>query len=136
MFETFFEMLNDGGSVQFTIKRKGGQLSVLIQPTGQGGQGGDVPVSVESLRAALATPLYVEATAKELDQGFPDCLAEFASAYVGKQSALQAAISRIKEGGKEAMSLLPDGSVQETGMSQQTDGSLAAAKGKSLFEGG
>lgn len=103
LFETFFRMLNSDERIQFTIARKGDQLSVLVQPVLQRGIGEEQTLDpTQHLRAALAMPLYVVTQPELLDRDFPHSLAEFAGMREHMQGNLKDAVMRIKEAGKQA----------------------------------
>ena len=103
MFKTFAQMLNPDEKLQFTVTRKGDQLAVLLQPVFNGAGSDKESVEIQNLRAALAMPLYVVTSPEELDRDFPKSLAEFAGKQQHGQSSLDAAMGRIKEAGKQAI---------------------------------
>jgi len=102
IFETFHDMLKNDERIQFTITRKGDQLAVLVQPMLQGAADEKVSEAIQSLRAALAMPLYVVTHPQSLDADFPRSLADFAYVREGGHNDLKDAMSRIKEAGKQA----------------------------------
>lgn len=102
MFEIFLQMLASDERIQFTVARKGKGLSVLIQPELKMGIEPNADDQINQLRGALAMPLYIETTAEELDANFPLGLAEYAQVRKGAYSEFCDAISRIKEGVKQA----------------------------------
>jgi PRTRC genetic system protein E len=102
MFKTFLQMLNNDEKIQFTVTRKGSQLNVLVQPILHGSIDDKASESVQSLRAALAMPLYVTTTPEALDANFPQSLANFAGMRGSLHDDLSAAMGRIKEAGKQA----------------------------------
>jgi PRTRC genetic system protein E len=102
IFETFHDMLKNDERIQFTITRKGDQLAVLVQPMLQGAADEKVSEAIQSLRAALAMPLYVVTHPQSLDADFPRSLADFAYVREGGHNDLKDALSRIKEAGKQA----------------------------------
>ncbi|MVF24542.1 hypothetical protein EVC37_23505 [Methylocaldum sp. BRCS4] len=102
IFETFAQMLRHDERIQFTVARKGDQLSVLVQPVLQGVADDKTPEHVQSLRAVLSMPLYVVTSAALLDRDFPRSLAEFAGVREAAHGDLKNALGRIKEAGKQA----------------------------------
>jgi len=102
MFEIFAQMLQNDESIQFTIARKGDQLSVLVQPVFRGGIDDKATEAAQNLRAVLAMPLYVTTTPDALDRDFPRSLVEFAGMRKQVHSDLTVAVDRIKEAGKQA----------------------------------
>jgi PRTRC genetic system protein E len=102
IFETFHDMLKNDERIQFTVTRKGDQIVVLVQPVLQGSADDKAPESIQTLRAALAMPLYVVTNPQALDADFPRSLADFADVREGGHNDLKDAMSRIKEAGKQA----------------------------------
>jgi len=102
IFETFHNMLKNDERIQFTVTRKGDQLAVLVQPVLQGAVDEKASEAIQSLRAALAIPLYVVTNPKALDADFPRSLADFADVREGGHNDLKDAMNRIKEAGKQA----------------------------------
>lgn len=102
IFETFAQMLRHDERIQFTVARKGDQLSVLVQPVLQGVADDKAPEHVQSLRAVLSMPLYVVTSAESLDRDFPRSLAEFAGLRESTHGDLKDALGRIREAGKHA----------------------------------
>lgn len=102
IFETFHDMLKNDERIQFTVTRKGDQLAVLVQPVLQGASDEKASEAIQSLRAALAMPLYVVTNPQALDADFPRSLADFADVREGGHNDLKDAMSRIKEAGKQA----------------------------------
>lgn len=116
LFETFFRMLNSDERIQFTIARKGDQLSVLVQPILQGAIDKQASEAIQNLRAALAMPLYVVTSPDVLDRDFPHSLAEFAGMREHMQGNLKDAVMRIKEAGKQACTAdkaIPDSEINK-----------------------
>jgi PRTRC genetic system protein E len=122
IFKTFHDMLKNDERIQFTVTRKGDQLAVLVQPVLQGAADEKASEAIQSLRAALAMPLYVVTSPKALDADFPRSLADFADVREGGHDDLKDAMSRIKEAGKQAKA--------DAAKSKQTDKPTE----KSLFE--
>lgn len=102
IFETFQNMLKNDERIQFTVTRKGDQLAVLVQPVLQGGLDEKASEAIQSLRAALAMPLYVVTNPQALDADFPRSLADFADVREDGHNDLKDVMSRIKEAGKQA----------------------------------
>ena len=102
IFETFHNMLKNDERIQFTVTRKGDQLAVLVQPVLQGAADGKASEAIQSLRAALAMPLYVVTNPQTLDTDFPRSLADFTDVREGGHNDLKDAMGRIKEAGKQA----------------------------------
>lgn len=102
IFETIHDMLKNDERIQFTVTRKGDQLAVLVQPVLQGAADEKASEAIQSLRAALAMPLYVVTNPQALDADFPRSLADFADVREGGHNDLKDAMSRIKEAGKQA----------------------------------
>lgn len=102
IFKTFHNMLKNDERIQFTVTRKGDQLAVLVQPVLQGSADEKASDAIQSLRAALAMPLYVVTNPQALDADFPRSLADFADVREGGHNYLKDAMSRIKEAGKQA----------------------------------
>jgi PRTRC genetic system protein E len=101
-FETFFQMLLNDERIQFTVARKGDQLSVLVQPVLRGAVDDNAPEHIQTLRAALSMPLYVETSPTVLDRDFPRSLAEFAGTRETIRNDLRDALDRLNEAGKQA----------------------------------
>ncbi|MDP2204523.1 MAG: PRTRC system protein E [Methylicorpusculum sp.] len=102
IFETFQNMLKNDERIQFTVTRKGEQLAVLVQPVLQGGLDEKASEAIQSLRAALAMPLYVVTNPQALDADFPRSLADYAEMREDGHNDLKDVMSRIKEAGKQA----------------------------------
>jgi PRTRC genetic system protein E len=102
IFETFQNMLKNDERIQFTVTRKGDQLAVLVQPVLQGGLDEKASEAIQSLRAALAMPLYVVTNPQALDADFPRSLADYAEMREDGHNDLKDVLSRIKEAGKQA----------------------------------
>ncbi|MBS3965549.1 MAG: PRTRC system protein E [Methylomonas sp.] len=102
IFETFHNMLKNDERIQFTVTRKGDQMAILVQPVLQGAVDEKASEAIQSLRAALAMPLYVVTNPQALDADFPRSLADFADVREGGHDDLKDAMSRIKEAGKQA----------------------------------
>ncbi|MCD2453584.1 PRTRC system protein E [Methylicorpusculum oleiharenae] len=102
IFETFHNMLKNDERIQFTVTRKGDQLAVLVQPVLQGGLDEKASEAIQSLRAALAMPMYVVTNPQALDTDFPRSLADFADVREDGHNDLKDVMSRIKEAGKQA----------------------------------
>ncbi|MDZ4152892.1 hypothetical protein [Methylicorpusculum sp.] len=102
IFETFQNMLKNDERIQFTVTPKGEQLAVLVQPVLQGGLDEKASEAIQSLRAALAMPLYVVTNPQALDADFPRSLADYAEMREDGHNDLKDVMSRIKEAGKQA----------------------------------
>lgn len=102
IFETFHDMLKNDERIQFTVTRKGDQIAVLVQPVLQGAVDDKASEAIQSLRAALAMPLYVVTNPQALDADFPRSLADFADVREDGHNDLKDVMSRIKEAGNQA----------------------------------
>ena len=105
IFQTFLEMLKHDERIQFTVTRKGDQLSVLVQPVIQGAADDKASEATQVIRAALSMPLYVTTSPKVLDADFPRSLADYAGIRSEQHIDLIEAMKRIKEVGKQAKTI-------------------------------
>lgn len=106
MFDIFEKMMQSGEKIIFTIEKKNDKLAVLVQSQ-LNGKSDDLTSELGSLRAAISMPLYVVASADELNNEFPEGLAEFASARESSKSALETALARHKKSSESAVRKLP-----------------------------
>ncbi|OAI25175.1 MULTISPECIES: PRTRC system protein E [Methylomonas] len=136
MFQTFQQLLGDNEKIQFSVSRTSdGQLAVLIQPVFNGAGANPDDSAIADLRASLSTPLHIIATANELDAGFPRCLTQYVQGIAAGKGALDNALERIKEGGKQvkaAADRLADASVSDSDAeSAASDSKRSSAKSDS-----
>ena len=103
LFESLSKMMGTGEHVVFTVYKDGGdRLCVNVQP--MLAQGQDNPSeAVQQMRAGLAMPLIVRASAQELDgPGFMAALEGYTNSRLPVADGLASALVRVKDGLKEA----------------------------------
>lgn len=128
MFNIFEEMMLPGEKIVFTIERKNDKLAVLVQSQ-LNGKADDLTGDLGSLRAAISMPLYVVASADELDKEFPEGLAEFASAREFSKSALEKALARHKKSSESAVRKLPE-EISSSSMATSSKENQTSKRGK------
>jgi len=101
-FQQFSNLLKGAEEIRFCI-RKGddGRLAVLVEPLLKGSPGGEDEATGQ-LRAALAFPLRIAATAGELDARFLQSLMAYGQAREPAADAFAAALGSAKEALKPA----------------------------------
>ena len=103
LFEFFSKLMNNGERVVFTISKDGGdRLCVSVQPVLA--QGPENPSeAIQQMRAGLAMPLIVRASAQELDgPGFMTALEEYTNSRLPVADGLASALARVRDGLKGA----------------------------------
>ena len=103
LFEFFSKLMNDGEQVVFTISKDGGdRLCVTVQPVLAQGPG-NPSGAIQQMRAGLAMPLIVRASAQELDgPGFMTALEEYTNSRLPVADGLASALARVRDGLKGA----------------------------------
>lgn len=120
MFAQFEKILGDGERIDFSIRRQGDRLTVLIQPCFKGPEPAIDDPQLEQVRAALSMPLCVTDTAANLDREFPSSLLQYVGGVSDGKTALSQALSRIKEAGKTATTLAASSTVGEAQSTEAT----------------
>ena len=103
LFDTLAKMMGSGEHIVFTIQKDGGdRLCVSVQP--MLAQGPENPSeAVQQMRAGLAMPLIVRASAQELDgPGFMKALQDYTDSRLPIVDGLASALVRVKDGLKGA----------------------------------
>lgn len=102
------DVLAPGERLRFEIERTADGLVLLVQPyLATAAQDPDAATDAARLRAALAMPLRVQGGIAELDAGFPELLATYASQRqdVGRTLGV---LEALKEAGKAGARLAGD----------------------------
>lgn len=104
LFTLFDQMLGSAEKIVFTLeKRAGTGLRVIVQPALKTAPD-NLPDDQANIRAALALPIVVTASAAQLDAEFPGCL----SSYANQRTSLAASLSvleSLQEATKQAFNV-------------------------------
>ena len=103
LFDSLSKLMSAGEHVVFTIQKDGGdRLCVSVQP--MLAQGPENPSeAIQQMRAGLAMPLIVRASAQELDgPGFMKALQDYTNSRLPVVDGLASALVRVKDGLKGA----------------------------------
>ena len=103
LFDYLSRLMGDGEQVMFTISKDGGdRLCVSVQPMLAQGPG-NPSGAIQQMRAGLAMPLIVRASAQELDgPGFMTALEEYTNSRLPVADGLASALARVRDGLKGA----------------------------------
>lgn len=120
LFSLFDRLLLNEESLQFTVSRgPNATLTVLLQPVLKASTE-TLSDEVQSIRAALATPLYLSQTPAELDARFDELVRVTAAARTELRTNFDALLLTLREANKSAKS-------QTTTAQKRGSGSSAAA---------
>jgi PRTRC genetic system protein E len=104
LFSLFDRLLLTEESLQFTVSRgPNGTLTVLLQPVLKASTE-TMSDEVQSIRAALATPLYLSQTPAELDARFDELVRATAAARAELRTNFDALLLTLREANKSAKS--------------------------------
>lgn len=104
LFSQFDRLLLNEESLQFTVSRgPNGTLTVLLQPVLKASTE-TMSDEVQSIRAALAAPLYLSQTPAELDARFDDLVRATAAARAELRTNFDALLLTLREANKSAKS--------------------------------
>lgn len=119
LFSQFDRLLLNEESLQFTVSRgPNGTLTVLLQPVLKASTE-TMSDEVQSIRAALATPLYLSQTPAELDARFDDLVRATAAARAELRTNFDALLLTLREANKSTKS--------QTATAQKRGGESSAA---------
>lgn len=124
LFSQFDRLLLNEESLQFTVSRgPNGTLTVLLQPVLKASTE-TMSDEVQSLRAALAAPLYLSQTPAELDARFDDLVRATAAARAELRTNFDALLLTLREANKSAKS--QTATAQKRGSGSSTAATTAA----------
>jgi PRTRC genetic system protein E len=104
LFSQFDRLLLNEESLQFMVSRgPNGTLTVVLQPVLKSSTE-TMSDEVQSIRAALATPLYLSQTPAELDARFDDLVRATAAARAELRTNFDALLLTLREANKSAKS--------------------------------
>lgn len=119
LFSQFDRLLLNEESLQFTVSRgPNGTLTVLLQPVLKASTE-TMSDEVQSIRAALATPLYLSQTPAELDARFDDLVRATAAVRAELRTNFDALLLTLREANKFTKS--------QTATAQKRGGESSAA---------
>lgn len=130
LFSLFDCWLLNEESLQFTVSRgPNGTLNVLLQPVLKASTE-TMSDEVQSIRAALATPLYLSQTPAELDARFDELVRATAAARAELRTTFDALMLTLREANKSAKSQTTTAQKRGSGASAATTTTAARAPGK------
>lgn len=120
LFSQFDRLLLNEESLQFMVSRgPSGTLTVVLQPVLKASTE-TMSDEVQSIRAALATPLYLSQTPAELDARFDDLVRATAAARAELRTNFDALLLTLREANKSAKSQTATAQKRGSGSSAAT----------------